>query len=43
MFKKVNPYMGEYMNYTKKAIVCICAAIIFSVLPYFFSIKSLSH
>ena len=35
--------MGEYMNYTKKAIVCICAAIIFSVLPYFFSIKSLSH
>ena len=36
MFKKVKPYMGEYMNYTKKAIVCICAAIIFSVLPYFF-------
>ena len=36
MFKKVKPYMGEYMNYTKKAIVCICTAIIFSVLPYFF-------
>ena len=43
MFKKVKPYMGEYMNYTKKAIVYICAAIIFSVLPYFFPIKSLSH
>lgn len=36
MFKKVKPYMGEYMSYTKKAILCVCIAIIFSVLPYFF-------
>ena len=36
MFNKVKPYMGEYMNYTKKAILCVCIAIIFSVLPYFF-------
>lgn len=28
--------MGEYMSYTKKAILCVCIAIIFSVLPYFF-------
>lgn len=36
MFKKVKPYMGEYMNYTKKAVLCVCIAIVFSVLPYFF-------
>ena len=36
MFKKVKPYMGEYMNYTKKAVLCVCVAIVFSVLPYFF-------
>ena len=28
--------MGEYMSYTKKAILCVCIAIIFSVLPYIF-------
>lgn len=32
MFKKVKPYMGEYMNYTKKAVLCVCIAIVFSVL-----------
>ena len=39
MFKRVKPYMGEYMSYTKKAILCVCIAIVFSVLPYFFLYK----
>ncbi len=36
MFKKVIPYIGEYMRYTKLAVVCICTAIVLSVIPYFF-------
>ena len=36
MFRKVLPYMGEYMTYTKKAVICICTAVVLSVLPYFF-------
>lgn len=35
MFKKVKPYMGEYMQYTKKAVVCITLALILSVTQYF--------
>lgn len=42
MFKKVKPYMGEYMDYTKKAVVCITIAIILSVLPYFFLYQIIS-
>lgn len=42
MFKKVKPYMGEYMGYTKKAVVCITIAIILSVLPYFFLYQIIS-
>ena len=42
MFKKVKPYMGEYMIYTKKAVVCITIAIILSVLPYFFLYQIIS-
>ena len=32
MFKKVKPYMGEYMKYTKRAVFCVCIAIVLSVL-----------
>lgn len=42
MFKKVKPYMGEYMSYTKKAVVCITIAIILSVFPYFFLYQMIS-
>lgn len=35
MFQKVKPYMGEYIVYTRKAIIYICLAIVLSVLPYF--------
>lgn len=35
MFKKVKPYMGVYVKDTKKAIACVCIAIILNVLPYF--------
>lgn len=35
MFKKVKPYMGEYMRYTKKAVVCITLALVLSVSQYF--------
>lgn len=36
MFKKIKPYMGEYINCTGKAVVCVCLAIVCAVLPYFF-------
>ncbi|MBQ8781223.1 MAG: ABC transporter ATP-binding protein [Oscillospiraceae bacterium] len=42
MFKKVMPYMGEYMSYTKKAVVCVVIAVILSVLPYFFLYQLIS-
>ena len=35
MFKKVRPYMGEYMTYTKRAAVSVTAAVILSMIPYF--------
>lgn len=35
MFKKVRPYMGEYMKYTKRAAVSVTVAVILSVIPYF--------
>ena len=36
MFQKVKPYMGEYTRYTKRAAVAVTAAVILSVVPYFF-------
>ncbi len=42
MFNKVKPYMGEYMAYTKKAVVCIVIAVILSTLPYFFLYQLIS-
>lgn len=42
MFRKVKSYMGEYMSYTKKAIVCITIAIVLSILPYFFLYQIIS-
>ena len=36
MFKRVRPYMGEYIKYTWAAVACCTAAIVLSVLPYFF-------
>ncbi|MBQ8826358.1 MAG: ABC transporter ATP-binding protein [Oscillospiraceae bacterium] len=42
MFEKVKPYMGEYMAYTKKAVVCIVIAVILSTLPYFFLYQLIS-
>ncbi len=35
MFKKVRPYMGEYMKYTRRAAVSVTVAVILSVVPYF--------
>lgn len=35
MFKRVTPYMGEYMKYTKRATVLMLLGIIFSIIPYF--------
>lgn len=35
MFKKVKPYMGEYIHYTRKAVLCVCVAIICGIIPYF--------
>lgn len=42
MFKKIQPYMGKYIRVTRMAIVCICLAIICSVLPYFFLARLIS-
>lgn len=36
MFQKVKPYMGEYTKYTKRAVVAVVAAVILSIVPYFF-------
>lgn len=36
MFQKVKPYMGEYTKYTKRAVVSVVAAVILSIVPYFF-------
>jgi len=36
MFSKVKPYMGSYIKYTWLAAVCICLAVVLSVIPYFF-------
>ncbi len=36
MFQKVKPYMGEYTRYTKRAVVAVVAAVILSIVPYFF-------
>lgn len=35
MFKKSNPTWGVYELH-EKAVLCVCIAIVFSVLPYFF-------
>ena len=37
MFRKVRPYMGEYMKYTRRAAVSVTVAVILSVIPYFFA------
>ncbi|MBE7005396.1 MAG: ABC transporter ATP-binding protein, partial [Ruminococcaceae bacterium] len=34
MFRKVKPYMGTYLRYTRRAAVSITAAVILSVIPY---------
>lgn len=36
MFQKVKPYMGEYTRYTKRAVIAVVAAVILSIVPYFF-------
>ena len=36
MFQKVKPYMGEYAKYTVWAALVVTAAVILSVVPYFF-------
>ena len=36
MFQKVKPYMGEYIRYTWRAAVSVTAAVILSIIPYFF-------
>jgi ATP-binding cassette subfamily B protein len=35
MFKRVSPYMGEYMKYTRRAVVLMLLGIVFSIIPYF--------
>ncbi len=36
MYKKIKPYMGKYLIYTRRSTVAITAAVILSVIPYFF-------
>ena len=36
MFKKVRPYMGGYIKYTRAAVTVMLIGIIASVVPYFF-------
>lgn len=35
MYKKIKPYMGGYLRYTRRSAVLITAAVILSVVPYF--------
>ena len=35
MYKKIKPYMGEYLRYTRRSAISITAAVILSVVPYF--------
>ena len=35
MYKKIKPYMGEYLRYTRRSAVVITIAVILSVVPYF--------
>ena len=35
MYKKIKPYMGGYLHYTRRSAVSITAAVILSVVPYF--------
>ena len=35
MYKKIKPYMGGYLRYTRRSAVSITAAVILSVVPYF--------
>ena len=35
MFKKVKPYMGEYVRYTRRAAAVVTVSVVLSVLPYF--------
>ena len=35
MYKKIKPYMGGYLCYTRRSAVSITAAVILSVVPYF--------
>ena len=35
MYKKIKPYMGGYLRYTRRSAVSITVAVILSVVPYF--------
>ena len=42
MYKKIKPYMGEYLRYTRRSAVVITIAVILSVVPYFLLFQLIS-
>ena len=42
MYKKIKPYMGEYLRFTRRSIVAITIAVILSVVPYFLLFQLIS-
>ncbi len=42
MYKKIKPYMGEYLRYTRRSAVVITIAVILSVVPYYLLFQLIS-
>lgn len=42
MYKKIKPYMGEYLSFTRRSAVSITIAVILSVVPYFLLFQLIS-
>ena len=42
MYKKIKPYMGEYLRFTRRSAVAITFAVILSVVPYYLLFQIIS-
>ena len=42
MYKKIKPYMGEYLRYTRRSAVVITIAVILSAVPYYLLFQLIS-
>ena len=42
MYKKIKPYMGAYLRYTRRSVVVMTIAVILSVVPYFLLFQLIS-